>query len=353
MKRTQMLVLLSVLLLAFGACESDSGGSSGGTGATADPDEGKTVTATIKAADGGVVKTESGNATIDIPAGALADDTEITIAVMPAEAATASSVYDFGPDGQQFQKAVTISLAFDGHPGTDKKAVLGYYDEDPAKWKEVPNSALAGGVVSGDVNHFSKYAIIIVDDQVVLVSDCADLLTDFNACGGSPIGDWDFDAVCFPPEALGENPMAESCPTATMEFDMTWDATITFTADGTSSVLFAGQSVDIVYDIPLSCLTAPMSCAVLAQQLESPCEEKGGSCVCNVQESDVNENPEPELGTWSVDGTNLVMTDNDGEVQNNPFCVNGDEMHVKIVEPADPDEPGDMPEEFVVVLKKK
>ncbi len=353
MMRTRFLVLLAMFLMAFVACESDSGGSGGGSGATPDPDEGKVAKATIVAADGGEVKTESGNATVNLPAGALTEDTEISIEVAPAEADTAASVYDFKPDGQQFEKPVTISLAFDGEAGENKKAVLGTYDEEAKKWVEVPNSALAGGVVSGDVNHFSKYSIIIVDDQVVLVSECADLLTNFQACGGDPTGDWDFTDLCFPPEMLGSNPFAESCPEAKVDFEVTWNANISFKGDGTTEMLFSGTSMESTYDIPLSCLTAPMDCATLGEQIESPCEETGGNCVCNAKTDNVNENPEPELGGWSVNGDKLTLVDDDGESTDNPFCVEGDTMRIHITEEPDPEDPGDSPDEYVVVLKKK
>jgi hypothetical protein len=64
--------------------------------------------------------------------------------------------------------------------------------------------------------------------------------------------------------------------------------------------------------------------------------------------------PAPEMGTWSVDGTNLVLTDADGEVDDtNPFGVVGDEIHVRITEEADPEDPEDLPMEYVAVLKKK
>jgi hypothetical protein len=351
--RTLVLVALAAFALAFTACESDSGGSGDGSTGTPDPDEGTTVTKAVTAADGGSVATDSGNASIAIPAGALADDTEITIEVSAKEADTASSVYDFGPDGQQFQKAVTISLAFDGDAGVDMKAVLGTFDENAKKWKEVPNSALAGGVVTGDVNHFSKYSIIIVDGQIVLTSDCGDLLGDFQACGGDPVGTWKFDAMCFPPETLGANPFAESCPTATAVYEIEWDADIIFSADGSSETIYRALTMATTYDFPMSCLQQGQTCAILAESLESTCEETGGSCVCTASNTDVKDPAEIDKGTWSVDGANLIMTDDEAEVQTNPFCVNGDTLYVKVVEEPDADDPDGVPTEFVAVLKKK
>src|SRR5687767_2532737 len=110
MKRTALGLMLASLL-AFG-CGDDSAGDDahdhdGGTGAT----PGDEVSETIDAAEGGEVRATG--AGVDIPAGALSEDVEITIMVLdkedlPDSDNIASAVYDFGPDGTTFDEPVTL-----------------------------------------------------------------------------------------------------------------------------------------------------------------------------------------------------------------------------------------------------
>jgi len=340
MKRWSWVAMLAALLLALAACGGDDGG--GSTGSTPDPDEGTTAKATIAAADGGSVATASGKAAVEIPAGALADDTEISIEVLAQDAATATNVYEFGPDGTQFQKAVTISLAYDGTPGTEKKAVLAWYDEAASKWTEVAGSGLAGGKVSGDVNHFTKFSVIIVDDKLVAVSDCGDIVAGWTACGGDPVGTWSMKDICFPDTVIGEIPgISEVCPDARMDMEFTWDADIDIKSDGTATMDMRSQTMAMTYVIPVSCLSHPQinlaDCAALSEVFSDddevvPCSEKAGNCECSpAPETDVSDDG-PQNGTWAVEGTNFVMQDMGEDSPNEPvpFCVQGDIMTVQV-----------------------
>lgn len=148
---------LAALMAFLLGCGQDDGGK-----ATPDPNEGQTFSATIPAVDGGIVATPGSTATVKIPAGALAADTKITIDVQAKDSGTNTSVYDVGPSGTQFTLPVTISIAYDGSPGSDKTAVLAWKDGDT--WTRIPNSGFDAGRVAGTTMHFTRFSVILVDD---------------------------------------------------------------------------------------------------------------------------------------------------------------------------------------------
>ena len=95
---------------------------------------GDAVTAVIGTAGGKVAM--AGGAALDIPAGALANDTAITIAQSSAAspAGALSPVYEFGPDGTAFSIPATVTLPV--AQGTSRGSVYwsgsgGAYDELP------------------------------------------------------------------------------------------------------------------------------------------------------------------------------------------------------------------------------
>lgn len=340
MKRWNVVLVLGAMVFAMARCGGDDGGS---TGATPDPDEGKDpVKQTITAAEGGTIATASGKASIEIPAGALADDTEISIEVLAKDAATETNVYEFGPDGQQFQKAVTIALAYDGEPGTEKKAVLAYFDVDSGKWKEVPNSGLVAGKVAGDVNHFTKFSIIIVDDKLVAVSDCADIVAGWQPCGGDPVGTWSLKDICFENVVVGEVPgISEICADARVDAEYTWDGEIDIKSDGTAVMDMRSMSAKNTFVIPTSCLSHPQinlaDCAALAAMLSDDdetvtCTEKSDACECPMEEKTEQMSDGPQTGTWSVDGNNFTFneTGSDEPAEATPYCIEGGLLSVKV-----------------------
>lgn len=74
---------------------------------------GAPATQTISAAQGGTVKAPSGKATLTVPAGALAADTQVSIRELPQEAGLAiAPVYDIQPDGLEFSKPATLTIQF-------------------------------------------------------------------------------------------------------------------------------------------------------------------------------------------------------------------------------------------------
>lgn len=333
-------VMVLALALAVTGCDGDSGGGGGG-GGTPDPDEGQTYQETVTAATGGTVETDSGSASVDIPAGALDGDTEITVTVEPPDNETASSIYDFGPDGTEFNVPVTIGIDYDGTPGKEKKAVLAWHDGH--KWVEIPGSGLAGGTVTGEIDHFTKFSIIIVDDKLVLVSDCAEVPAEFVACGGDLIGTWKFTDICFADEVLGENPFEEHCPEATAVFEM--DYTGSMTIDTTTITQnMETMSMSSHFEIPLTCM-GDGGCAEMGEDEDWTCQAGGDLCVCDA--AHVQSGFEPRVMTYTVDGNNLLITDEDG-TDTVPYCRQGD---TAVVEITDEDE-GDITVWYMVLEKQ-
>ncbi|HNT26740.1 MAG TPA: hypothetical protein PKH10_01050, partial [bacterium] len=94
----------------------------------------RTAKKTVTAATGGTVSTTDGSASVEIPAGALAQDTEITITEKkkddyPEEEKLASSVWHFGPDGLTFSKPITMSIKLDRNKVEDEVGVIAVHRE--------------------------------------------------------------------------------------------------------------------------------------------------------------------------------------------------------------------------------
>jgi hypothetical protein len=112
------------------------------------------VSETISAAEGGSVATADNTAKITIPAGALAEDTEISIEAesksgQPEAENLGSAVFNFGPDGLQFAAPVTIELKLDDDVPDGKVAVLAVLEDD--KWSPISGSALSGNSVMSSI----------------------------------------------------------------------------------------------------------------------------------------------------------------------------------------------------------
>jgi len=335
MKRWNVvLVLVAMALVA--RCGGDSGG--GGSGATADPDEGKpAVTKAITAADGGTISTASGNATLNISKNALPADTEISVAVEAATADTETSIYDFGPDGLEFLVPVELEIKYDGTPGDNEKAALAWYDEAASKWVEVENSSLHEGVVKGKITHFSKFTIILVAGEIVLQSECSEVADNFSPCGGDLVGTWKFKDICTGDQSLGGNPYAAVCEGANMAVEMTWDATITFNADGTFTSDFKKMTQSATLTIPTSCMgMVGKTCdATMAEDDWDACATQGDDCVCEKNETSTGGDGLGD-GTYVIEGNTLSTN---GDSANN-YCRQGDLVTVEIVQSAGTDENG-------------
>jgi len=151
--------VLVMLLTAILGC-----GTSGGSG---------TVTERIDADDGGSITSDDGMLTLEIPAGALAEDTRITIQEvdagdMPDEFADLGEGmgYELSPEGLTFAEPVMVSLTLDpaslkieGGDGYEVHALLSWSEEyGLAPLEElVLEISLSEGVatLNGEMDHFS------------------------------------------------------------------------------------------------------------------------------------------------------------------------------------------------------
>src|SRR5204863_450174 len=122
------------------------------------------VTSMVVGAAGGTLTTPDG-VVLDIPAGALAADTPITIThVGDPAGGTFSAVYELGPDGTVLDGEATLTLPYQadllqGQPENDLALAFAI---DEGTWQGVGWAAIDTGThtVSGYVTHFSRWAIV-------------------------------------------------------------------------------------------------------------------------------------------------------------------------------------------------
>lgn len=283
-----------------------------------DPEVGKTFKQQITASEGGTLKTESGNATLDIPAGALPADKELTVAVEAATTDTETSVYNFGPDGTTFEKPVKLSLKYTGTPGTGKKAVLAVFENNA--WKPIEGSTVENGTVVGEITHFSKFSIVVIGNEIVAISSCSEVSTKFVPCGEngkSIVGTWKFKDVCFSDALIGQNPYGQVCSGASISADISWTGTATFNA---TTVILSERTQVVAGEatIPKSCLTAigKASCDEFKKENDimfNTCTDDGTNCKCTGSETKTES---ASTQPYTISGTNLVINGN-----NSPFCL--------------------------------
>lgn len=117
---------------------------------------------------GGQVVSADGDLTLDIPAGALPADTEITIRGLPPSdlGPEVTAAYELGPDGLLFQQPVTVTLRLDQSPlgpggvlQADVVVLLSRSgtETEPAGAQVLTGDADAGVMtVTGEIMHFSS-----------------------------------------------------------------------------------------------------------------------------------------------------------------------------------------------------
>jgi hypothetical protein len=299
-------------MAALGACSSDEATSSTSPTASA----GATVTVRVSAAQGGTVSDKEGKVTLAIPPGALAADTDITLAVAAASNGSASAVYDFGPDGLQFQKPAALTLKGDGITVPDgKKAVVGLLDG--ATFKTVEGSSFTAGVATAPIMHFTKYAIVIVDGNIVLEppKSCTDAQASFTNCGGDPRGTWKIKDYCIDPKIL--QPLKPGgCTDWVASIEATSTQTFTFAGTATSGTITAsaGTSTNkIITDFSKTCYggaAGSVTCASLGDA-KTTCTDSATPGKCHCEQTTTKNEPGSTSTYPNADPT-----------QNGPYCVN-------------------------------
>ena len=142
------------LALTLAACGGggDAGGGAGGA---------TTVQTRVIAATGGTV-TASG-ATLSIPAGALSQDTTISVSIsnpipnLPQSPTLRGMIFDFGPNGTTFRTPATLTLPLVGTPAANERAVIAYLDPASNQWVDLP-STVTNGSISAPLTHFTVFA---------------------------------------------------------------------------------------------------------------------------------------------------------------------------------------------------
>ena len=319
---------LGLLLLAFAAplaaCSSDDDTNKGGQSTNT------TTTKRISAAEGGSVSDPAGTATLDIPAGALAEDTDITLAVSAPTSATVSSIYDFGPDGLTFLKPATLTIKVDAAAVGDKEVVLAV--EQGGKFVTLAGSSYADGVATAPVEHFSKFAVVFVDGQTEN-NACDDLVTNFDACGGDIAGTWVFDDFCAG-KIQGGGPV-KNCPQQEVTVDIEQvGLEYTFGEDGSFSSTAGTEVEKMTVVAPLSCFGGAPNCAAVAagadpSEGQVTCSDQGSDCNCTRTRSN---DRVAKTGTYETeDGGKVTINDGD-EPDEALYCVQGDKLHVLLEE---------------------
>lgn len=324
---TTFLLTAGVLLGACGgddpapAGSSNAGGSAGSTGGGGQSAAGTTK---VTAASGGTVTDPAGKASLAIPAGALASDTDITLVVGPSEAGTAGEVLTFGPDGTTFAQPATLTIKAiaTGLPA-GKTYAIGVFEG--GAWQEVKGSSFDGSVVKGPIAHFSKYSIVLVDGSVVVTPEgnCTEALATFAPCGGDLLGTWSFTDVCIQ-GAVADDPFKGTCPSAVITAELEKNGELSF--DGTNFALAAGTSVITTKaSFPTSCLGNGKTCAQAEADLlkdgasSGSCVDTAGTCNCNtkkVQQDDAKTVP------YAISGNTFTHED---KVTN--YCVKGSQLY--------------------------
>lgn len=152
------LVFALILILVSMACSGSSSFS--------ESNDNDSKSATIDAS-GGEVETPSGDAKVEIPSGAVDNNTPITIAISSktTPSGNLTKSYEYGPEGKTFSKPVTISIQYDPDKIPDS---LNQADLKLARlsgsnvWEVISDSTvdMTNHIVSGQTNHFSTYSVV-------------------------------------------------------------------------------------------------------------------------------------------------------------------------------------------------
>ncbi|MBI5401233.1 CHAP domain-containing protein [Candidatus Wolfebacteria bacterium] len=158
MKKSLVIGLLSIVLFVVTGCHG--GGSNGNVDNSNNNDA---VTGVI-GADGGTLTTPSGNATLNVPSGALSGNTNISISysVEGDQRGAATSVYSFGPEGLIFNNPATISFEYDPNLLPDNASASDLteaYLDGNGDWVDMPSTVdIVNYVVTAQTPHFSAYS---------------------------------------------------------------------------------------------------------------------------------------------------------------------------------------------------
>jgi hypothetical protein len=166
---------------------SSSGGSGGGGGG---PSQSTHITSTdgkLTIPVGHTGQVSLGDAvTIDIPTGVTIKELKLTIEklletrnLVSNKEILASPIFEILKNfPENFSKPVTLTFVFDPKSVKSNQGVaVFYYDEVKKAWVKVDGGKVNGNLIAVEVNHFTKYAVLVIDQKTGLpVTD--ELATD-------------------------------------------------------------------------------------------------------------------------------------------------------------------------------
>lgn len=289
----------------------------------------------ISADDGGEIETQG--AAINIPGGALADDTEVTLEVIlptgqPDADKLGSLIYDFGPDGTTFEVPVELTIELNKALPEGMNAKMAWLDEDAEKWVPLEDSEVDGMTVTATTTHFTMFAIVLTTSGQSAGS-CDNFADEFEACGGDLEGTWEFTLGCADialADIFGEDNELAMCDGTTLEATIDLSGTATFTADGTYESEIT-QDFSFTIGVPESCLgNGAMCSALMGDDEDSPTvTEVNGVCMLSM---DPPAQMQSEAGSYELEGDTLIMTEEGEEPEESTYCVDGSTVTVRQVE---------------------
>lgn len=154
---------LAAFMLLFAGCSNSSGGDSGSGSGNGTDNTPKAVEKVISAAEGGEVKAAE-DVTITIPAGALDNDTTISVTYYNDDKDISKYPSNFlggikfGPDGTVFNTPVDVKVKLNAETSETSLSVF-CYDEEEDIWDFVTAATVEDGYANFSINHFSIYEL--------------------------------------------------------------------------------------------------------------------------------------------------------------------------------------------------
>ena len=120
-------------------------------------------------------KVSDNNVSINIPYGALSENTEITARYVESEAEISTNVsnnflgaVEFGPSGTVFSQPVEVSLKMNSTPTNSTLSVF-CYDPNNNIWDFVTEAGYSSGSATFEITHFSKYQVLDIDPEMFMI----------------------------------------------------------------------------------------------------------------------------------------------------------------------------------------
>ncbi|HEY7371861.1 MAG TPA: hypothetical protein VIF57_06750 [Polyangia bacterium] len=166
---------------------------------------------------GAVLSTPDGEFTLEIPEGALVDDTIIAVQPTGSPGAGAlGTVYEIGPSGLQFAFPVKLTLGYDAAAltGSDK-SLLRVATFAGAAWQILPGAVVdtRAKTVSAVTTHLSPYSIV----WQATGKSCAPVQATIGCTGGGTDPDAGTLMACGTPTCSSASSACASYPGTTMD----------------------------------------------------------------------------------------------------------------------------------------